>query len=353
AAVIICIILPAIVFPGGGMTISLPVIGQVGDWFFIVILLLSMGRLRNIKKVTPIMLTSAIICLAYFLKGETGTPATLVIIVLLLLVMRGSTRIPAVLLTAVALSAILAASSAFGNMIKSGVWPGNIKFDTIADRITQWEQDYAEVDISKPMQVQRLRVLSAAGGQNGVGLYNGRYRIDSSQTNSDFIVGVLFEELGVRTGVLFIILILLTAYGCYFQGIRAERYHLAVVCFLIGVFIALRVMVNLASATGVSVNIMGLRLGIPIVGLPMPFLSRAGSAGLVLFICLALVDAVKMSWIKSEAKPLSGEALASEADANKPSETAETAELTGTAELTNVKDTETGLPPECRTESGE
>ncbi|MDR1558122.1 MAG: FtsW/RodA/SpoVE family cell cycle protein [Clostridiales bacterium] len=346
AAIIVCVILPAVIFPGGNMTISLPVIGQVGDWLFIVILLLSMGRLQNIKKVLPVILVSSVICAAYFLKGETGTPATLAVIVLLLLVMRGSARAPAILLTVGSLIVILASAASFGNLIKSGAGESNTKFNTIADRITQWEQDYAEVDVNKPMQVQRMRIFSAAGGQGGVGLYNGRYRIDSSQTNSDFVAGVLFEELGMRTGVIFIILILLTAYGCYFQGVRAEKYHLAVICFLIGAFIALRVMINLASAAGVSVNFLWFRLGVPIVGLPMPFLSRAGSAGLVLFICLALVDAVKLSWtIKPARRAIYAGAIDPEPEIEEFSAVEDTeiiseSEDIETEDITNAEDTE-------------
>jgi len=156
-----------------------------------------------------------------------------------------------------------------------------------------WEQNYTEKD--RPAQVQRLRVFSAAGGQKGFGLYKGHFRAENPHSQSDFIVGVLFEEIGLRTGMLCIALTMLVAYGCYFQGVRSEKFIPAILCFLIAIFTGLRIIINLASATGIPANIMGFRLY-----LPMPFLSHSMEASIVLFICLSLVEAVKLSWVNKK-----------------------------------------------------
>ena len=206
---------------------------------------------RNAKKVIPIILVTGV-CVSIFLIGQTGALG----------------------------------EGIFGNT-----------FNTISS-IELWEQDYGSINENTPIAVQQLRVFSAAGGLDGLGLYKGHFRINSSQSRFDFIVGVLFEELGMKTGMLFIFLIILTAFGCYFQGVRAEKYHLAALCFLIAILIGLHTFINLASATGISINLMGFRLGIPIAGLPMPFLSHSGSAILIVFICLALVESVKLTGLE-------------------------------------------------------
>ena len=144
-------------------------------------------------------------------------------------------------------------------------------------------------------QLLRFKVFSAAGGDNGLGLYNGRFRSDSPLSQYLMIIGVLFEELGFKTGALCVFLVLLAAYGCYFQGLRAEKYYTALICFLIAVFIGLSAAVNLASVTGAAADVMGFRLNAPPFGLPMPFLSQSAAPLIILFICLAIVESVKLS----------------------------------------------------------
>ena len=197
-----------------------------------------------------------------------------------------------VIVSAAAFIILLAASSSF-DIIKPGEGTSSGRINT-AGKIEQWEQDYEDIDLNESVQVQRIRVLSAAGGQNGFGLYKGYFRNDSTQSRYNYIIGVLFEELGTKIGMMFIILILITAFGCYFQGVRAERYHLAVLCFLLAVFIGLCTLLNLASSTGTSINVTGFRMNIS-TGLPMPFLSHSAPACLILFIGLALVESVKLT----------------------------------------------------------
>ena len=210
----------------------------------------------------------------------------------LFVVMRGTLRIPAILLTTTTIIILLAAALIIGSFINSGPLPYSGMGETLADT-----QAYSTVDLSIPIQVQQTRAFSAAGGQTGLGLYNGHFRIDSPQSKASFITGVVFEELGMNTGILLIVLILLTAYGCYFQGVRAEKYHFSVICSLIAIFIALCAMINLASITGVSFNLMELRFNMPVVELPMPFLSSGGTLlSIVLFIGMILVESVKLSW---------------------------------------------------------
>ena len=149
--------------------------------------------------------------------------------------------------------------------------------------------------VPDPAQIQQIKVFSAAGGHNGLGLYNGLFRDEGTQNGSGFVIGTLFEELGFLTGIMCLFLILLTAYGCYFQGVRAERYYLAVLCFLAAGVIGLRAMLSVISITG-PINIMGVNIILPPLGTPTPFLSQNTASGIMLFAGMALVESVKLSW---------------------------------------------------------
>ena len=174
------------------------------------------------------------------------------------------------------------------------VFPALLLISSICIIILTVLSSLGNMDIEKDILLQQFKVFSASGGQNGLGLYNGHFRNIAAQNRTHFIIGVLFEEMGFRTGTLFIILLMLTAYGCYFQGVRAEKYPQAILCFLAAAYFGLHTMISLASATGFSVNIMGLRFDMPVINLPTPFLS-SGVSCLVLFICLAMVEAVKLT----------------------------------------------------------
>jgi len=152
-------------------------------------------------------------------------------------------------------------------------------------------------DMPDPSQVQQVKVFSSAGGQNGLGLYNGLFRTESPYGKTNYVIAVLFEELGSKAGIMLIIMILLIAYGCYFQGMRAEKYWPAVISFLAASFIGLRVMLNTAAATAVSVDISGYRFTVPGAGVPLPFLSYQTVSWIALVVCISLVESVKLSWL--------------------------------------------------------
>jgi cell division protein FtsW (lipid II flippase) len=315
--IIVGVILLLILLPGfivtavrgsiGFYPVELPLIGQIGDWSFIALILLSMTRVNEFRNTLPVIIIMLIICVLFFVFRETGTPATLLVMLLALLVMRAAAAglaLPSGLV-AVSLAALFGICTLGGYLVKQN---GEAVFTAkFADRVEQWESGYTQTDYDKPLQVQRLRVFSAAGGSSGLGLYNGHYRYSMGKfqdleedlmSRSDFITGVIFEELGLPVGFVIVIMLLLTAYGCYFHGIRAEKFHLAVVCFLAAGFIALRTFIQLASSTGAVINLFGgLKLGVPIVGLPMPFLSRGGAAMVVLYTCLLLVEVVKLDTV--------------------------------------------------------
>ncbi|MDR1538434.1 MAG: FtsW/RodA/SpoVE family cell cycle protein [Clostridiales bacterium] len=303
---------------GGKTTIQLPIIGQVGDYGLIALMLLSIANLDEALKpkenIWLIALASGISAVL-FLFNETGTAATLMLVLCMVLMLRAAAfgKLPTLLMAFLGFAAVFAVAFAAGSAIVDHARSTG-ENSKIARRIEQWESDYSEIDYNEPLQVQRLRSLAAAGGYKGFGLYGGYCRDRVLQSRSDFIAGVVFEEMGMGNGTLIMILILIVSFGYFFHGVRSVKHHYGVYCFIAAFFIAIRTFVNLASSTGVSFGAGPLKFGIPIVGLPLPFLSRAGAAGVVLFVCLAFADASKISLDATEtlfAAPRKAEASAS------------------------------------------
>jgi cell division protein FtsW (lipid II flippase) len=293
----------------GTLTISLPVVGQVGDWGFVILLLLTLTDMRDASRIRNLWIPFAFIAayfLIFFAAGETGGPVVLAIIFLFYVVMRlaALARFPVPALIAAGFVLVFLLAFAFGNFFTYAA-PNH----KIAKRIVQWAENYQKEDSSEPLQVQRARTLAAAGGWKGFGLYKGLYRIKGEEASTDFVAAVLFEEMGMRNGSLIILLLLLVAYGCYVQGVRNSKMHYAILCYSIAGFIAVRTLVGLASSTGVRLELGWLRLGVPVVGLPLPFLSRGGASEVILFLCLSVMEAAKMMEVSFRQKVMEEEEM--------------------------------------------
>jgi cell division protein FtsW (lipid II flippase) len=163
----------------------------------------------------------------------------------------------------------------------------------LASNITQWAAGYPEKSAAAVSDVPRLRVMAAAGGEVGLGLYNGQFRRINVTPAEGYAFGVVFEELGMRGGILIIIMLLVVAYGFYFEGMRALRLKPAIACFVVALATAFCTMAQVAVSTGVYVGVGWLKIGLPAVKLPMPFIA-CGVLSLVLsFICLLIPETIK------------------------------------------------------------
>jgi rod shape determining protein RodA len=128
------------------------------------------------------------------------------------------------------------------------------------------------------------KLAIGSGGLWGKGLFLGK------QTNlsyvpahhTDFIFSVIGEEIGFF-GSMFIILILgIVIWRCFFVSARAYNSFGTLIAGGIGFIILTQVVINI----GMTIGIM------PIIGIPLPFLSYGGSSLLAIFIGLALVENV-------------------------------------------------------------
>jgi cell division protein FtsW (lipid II flippase) len=122
----------------------------------------------------------------------------------------------------------------------------------------------------------------------------GNYRKDITQAEVDLSVGIILEEFGLVNGTILISMVFLAALGYCFQGARALKFHYALLCYSISFFIAVKAFINFASSTGMAFAVGPFLVGMPVVGVPMPFLARAGGAGLILFVCLAFAESSKL-----------------------------------------------------------
>jgi cell division protein FtsW (lipid II flippase) len=197
------------------------------------------------------------------------------------------------------LALIFAGTVAFGAFVESippEAQQADSTWQKIATRLKYWRDDYPldDKDDGSPIQVEMLRIAAASGGYDGFGPMQGNYRSDVKQAQVDLSVGIVLEEFGLANGSLLIAMVFLVALGYLFQGAKAYKFHYSLMCCTASFFIAVKAFINFASSTGMAYAIGPLRIGLPIVGVPMPFLARAGGAGFILFVCLSFAEASKV-----------------------------------------------------------
>jgi cell division protein FtsW (lipid II flippase) len=282
---------------------------QVGDLTLLILMLMCISGLNAKKLLRDCLWTLGVMAAASFaiyFGGETGTAAVIALVAFIIVVVRGSSFLvfKPYFVAAVCLVALFMGATGVGALIQGSSAEGAVQgdvstsntVDRISGRLDRWRLDYPvdDVDYSQPLQVERLRVLAASGGDRGFGLYGGEYRHRITQAGVDLVSGILLEELGMVNGSLIVFLIFMVAAGYCFQGVKALKLHYSLICYAAAFFIGVRAFINFVSSTGMAFAVGPFRIGIPVVGLPMPFLSRAGSAGLILFICLAFAEASKV-----------------------------------------------------------
>ena len=132
--------------------------------------------------------------------------------------------------------------------------------------------------------LRQVETALAAGGVTGEGLFGGAesHLASISGRSSDFIFALVGEELGIVGGLAVIVLFGLIAW----RGFEASRHAPDAFGRLLAA--GLTTLIVVQAFVNVAVN---LRL-FPATGLPLPFVSAGGSALLVMFVAIGLIQSV-------------------------------------------------------------
>jgi rod shape determining protein RodA len=141
-------------------------------------------------------------------------------------------------------------------------------------------------------QIEQSRITIGSGKWLGKGLLSGTQNrlLFLPQSRNDFIFAVLCEELGFL-GALFIILLYIALFVRIFGKIVTIK-QLSVQIFAVGltVHVALSALINLAMVVGL----------LPVVGIPLPFMSYGMTNLWVTFVSLGWFQSISQSIYSSE-----------------------------------------------------
>ena len=128
------------------------------------------------------------------------------------------------------------------------------------------------------------KLAIGSGGIWGKGLFLGKQTNLSyvPEHHTDFIFSVIGEELGFFGAVAIIILIALIIWRCFYIAANARNSLGTLIASGIGFIILSQSVINI----GMTIGIM------PVIGIPLPFLSYGGSNLLAIFIGIAFVENV-------------------------------------------------------------
>jgi rod shape determining protein RodA len=151
------------------------------------------------------------------------------------------------------------------------------------DRILVFiKPDVAKEGIGYNLFQSKLAIGS--GGLWGKGLFLGKQTNLSyvPEHHTDFIFSVIGEEIGFFGAIAIIIILALIIWRCFYISTNAKNSFGSLIAGGIGFIILSQVVINI----GMTIGIM------PVIGIPLPFLSYGGSNLLSIFIGIALVENV-------------------------------------------------------------
>lgn len=133
-------------------------------------------------------------------------------------------------------------------------------------------------------QAHQSKVALASGRLSGTGLFHGT----QSQSNyfpgkhTDFIFGVIGEELGMIACIIVILLLTAIIIRCVVVGLRSGNSMSALVCFGVAAFMTFQTFENIGMCIGIT----------PVIGITLPFFSYGGSSLLATFAAMGMVSGV-------------------------------------------------------------
>ena len=120
------------------------------------------------------------------------------------------------------------------------------------------------------------------GGLFGVGIGESKQISYIPESHTDSVFAIISEEYGFIFCSLIFFLFIVVLYRIFNLASRASTIRGKYICFGVGVYLALHIIVNLGGLFG----------SMPLTGVPLPFLSYGGSFTISFMISLAMVQAV-------------------------------------------------------------
>lgn len=129
--------------------------------------------------------------------------------------------------------------------------------------------------------IWQSKIAIGSGGVFGKGFLQGtQSKLDFlPEKNTDFIFTTITEETGFVGGIIIIFLLVMITFYCFWIGASLKNSFSKLLCYGFGLLIFFHTFINIAM-------VMGL---VPVVGIPLPFLSYGGSSMLTFMIGCGLV----------------------------------------------------------------
>jgi rod shape determining protein RodA len=165
--------------------------------------------------------------------------------------------------------------------------------------IKQYQLDRILVFMKPDIQKQSIgynlyqsKMAIGSGGLWGKGLFLGKQTNLSyvPEHHTDFIFSVIGEEMGFFGAIVIILIFTLIIWRCFYIAANAKNTFGTLIASGIGFIILSQVVINI----GMTIGIM------PVIGIPLPFLSSGGSNLAAIFIGIAIVENV---YLKRELRP--------------------------------------------------
>lgn len=150
----------------------------------------------------------------------------------------------------------------------------------ILNRFASYRHIWEHMYDSGGYQQTRTLIYSASGGFFGVGIGNGHLR-DIFAATEDLIFGLVCEELGMLTGFLIVITLILLAFAASYNAkFSRSSFFTIAACAAAGMIIV-----------QTSLNVFGVTDFLPLTGVTLPFVSRGGSSMICSWGLLAFIKA--------------------------------------------------------------
>lgn len=150
----------------------------------------------------------------------------------------------------------------------------------ILNRFASYRHIWEHMYDSGGYQQTRTLIYSASGGFFGVGIGNGHLR-DIFAATEDLIFGLVCEELGMLTGFLIVITLILLAFAAAYNArFSRSSFFTIAACAAAGMIIV-----------QTALNVFGVTDFLPLTGVTLPFVSRGGSSMICSWGLLAFIKA--------------------------------------------------------------
>ena len=161
------------------------------------------------------------------------------------------------------------------------------------NRIKVWLDPWKDPQGAGYQMVQSLTSIGSGGWfGSGIGMGTGKFFF-LPEAHTDFAFAIFCQELGFVSAVILIVVFLILAKAIYKIGINTtdEKGYLLVTG--INFFIVGQAVSNMAMVCGL----------LPVIGVPLPFISYGGTALVATLIAIGIVCSVYRDEIKKEKKP--------------------------------------------------